>query len=94
MTKERISILVVDDEPAAAQLMKLALSNESRVVRTAADGVEALLAIEEEVPDLVISDLHMPRMDGLELLTLIKQRWPALPFILATVENEMATKRR
>lgn len=84
---EAPSILIVDDEPAAAEYMAVALGTEFKSIRTAADGVEALLAMEEEVPDLVISDVHMPRMDGLELLTFVKQRWPAIPFILVTVEQ-------
>jgi DNA-binding NtrC family response regulator len=85
------SLLVVDDDPLAAKFMALALSEVYEDVRCAASGVDALLAIEARVPDLVLSDLRMPRMDGLELLAHVKERWSDLPVILVTVEHDVAT---
>jgi DNA-binding NtrC family response regulator len=84
-------ILVVDDDRAAAQYLSLALRDAGYAPQSVGDGVQALLAMEAEVPDLVISDLRMPEIDGLQLLTRIKQRWPEVPFILITVEDEIAT---
>src|SRR5262245_41203390 len=85
------TLLVVDDDPSSLEFMSLALSEQFSDVRTATDGFEALLALEASTPDLVISDLRMPRLDGLELLRLVKERWPEIPVILVTVEEEIAT---
>jgi len=85
------SILVVDDDPSYLSYMVLALSDEFTTVRSATGGFEALLAVEAAVPDVVISDLRMPGLDGLELLVSIKERWPEVPVILVTVEQEIAT---
>ncbi|MDP3937328.1 MAG: sigma-54 dependent transcriptional regulator [Deltaproteobacteria bacterium] len=85
------AILAVEDDAAAAELLRLALEGEGFEVRLAANGIEAILAMETALPDLVISDLRMPEMDGLTLLSRVKQRWPAVPFILASVEDDIAT---
>ena len=87
----RESILVVDDDPASLNYMSLALSEEFAIVRTAEGGHEALLAMEGSLPDLVITDLHMPEPDGLALLALVKERWPEVPVIVVTVDQEVAT---
>ncbi len=85
------SILIVDDEPAALGYLALALQEQRYRVRSAGNGVEALLAMEEEPPDLVISDLQMPVMDGMELLGLVRQRWPDLPVVVMTVTADIPT---
>jgi DNA-binding NtrC family response regulator len=85
------SLLVVDDDPLAAKYVALALSEDYPDIRCAASGVDALLAVEARVPDLVLSDLRMPRMDGLELLAHLRERWTDLPVILVTVEQDVAT---
>lgn len=84
------SLLVVDDDALAARYMALALANESSDIRCAASGSEALRAVEARVPDLVLADLRMPSMNGLELLAHLKQRWPELAVILVTVEQDVA----
>ena len=85
------SILVVDDDPACARYLSLALRGEGYDVRLAANGVEAILALESARPDLVISDLQMPVMGGLELLDHARLRWPDVPFIVVTVDHDVAT---
>jgi DNA-binding NtrC family response regulator len=84
-------ILVVEDDPAAAAYLALTLGEEGYDVRVAGNGVEALLALESELPHLVVSDLRMPEMDGLALLSRVKQRWPELPFVLLTVDQDVGT---
>jgi DNA-binding NtrC family response regulator len=84
-------ILIVDDELPSLDYIALALSAEFPEVRRAAGGHEALLSMEASLPDLVISDLHMPDPDGLSLLSLIKERWPDVPVIVVTVDDEIAT---
>jgi DNA-binding response OmpR family regulator len=60
-------VLVVDDEQGIVDFLKLGLQYEGYEVRTAADGKEALIAISEFKPDLVVLDINMPRMDGYEV---------------------------
>jgi two-component system phosphate regulon response regulator PhoB len=82
-------ILVVDDEPDIAALVTYHLARESYQVRTAASGPEALQAIDRERPDLVILDLMLPGMSGLEVLGEIRRResWRDLPVILLTARR-------
>lgn len=83
-------ILVVDDEPDISALVAYHLARESYRVRTAASGPEALKAIEREVPDLVILDLMLPGMSGLEVLAEIRRReeWQHVAVILLTARKE------
>jgi len=83
------AVLAVDDQPAALELVRLALEKDGLSVEMAGNGVEALLRLEERPFDLVISDLEMPQMDGLELLVRVRQRWPELPFIMVTAHSDV-----
>src|SRR5687768_3774929 len=67
-------VLVVDDEPDISALVAYHLARESYRVRTAANGLEALQAIASEPPDLIVLDLMLPGMSGLELLAEIRKR--------------------
>lgn len=87
MTAARI--LVVEDERSAAEFLRILLADEGYGVRVAYNGVEALIALEAEEAELVISDLRMPVMDGLELLTHLVQRWPNLPVVMLTANSEV-----
>jgi two-component system NtrC family response regulator len=78
------SVLVVDDQASAAEFLRLLLEQHGHQVATAAHGVEALGLLEEKHFDLVLSDLDMPEMDGLELMHRIRQRWPELPVVAVT----------
>jgi CheY-like chemotaxis protein len=61
--------------------MALILSEEGYEVSTAEDGLDALVRLRSFVPDLIISDLHMPRMSGFEFLSVVRRRFPAIPVI-------------
>ena len=84
------TILVVDDDPGAREYLALTLRRAGHVVRSAANGLEGLLSIEALTPDLVISDLRMPEIDGLGLLRQVAQRWPELPVVVLTVSQDVA----
>jgi len=84
-------ILVVDDDPSARQYISLTLREGGYENRSADNGISALLAMESELPSLIISDLQMPSMDGIDLLRHTKQRWPEIPFIMLTVTQEVRT---
>src|SRR5215217_5581528 len=80
------NILVVDDNVDKLQLLEMALTRAGYHVRTAGDGVEALTIIESYQPDLVITDVMMPRMDGYELAQHIRAdpRTRFIPVIMQT----------
>ena len=84
LQKETIRILVIDDEKGMRDLLEYELKNEGYAVFTAATGQEALETIRKEKISLVISDLKMPKMDGLEVLKAVKKIDPRLEVILAT----------
>jgi CheY-like chemotaxis protein len=73
------TILFVDDDAAMREVMAFILGEEGFAVSTAADGVEALAQLRSSKPDLIISDLHMPRMSGIEFLSVVRRRFPAIP---------------
>ena len=89
MTKSRI--LIVDDEPQIGRVMRTGLTSHGFEVRVAADGESGLDVFTDWPPDLVITDLAMPNMSGLEFcrrLRLISQ----VPLIVLSVKNEEKTK--
>ena len=86
-----VRVLVVDDEHSLTELLKMALRYEGWDVRTAADGVSALDTFHDWHPDLVITDLQMPEMDGIEFCRAIR-RESELPIIVLSVRGEERTK--
>ena len=77
-------ILVVDDDRPQAAEFEVLLRNAGCAVTLAGNGREAMDAIGRELPDVVLTDLDMPEMDGLELVQAIRRDYPALPVILMT----------
>lgn len=73
-------ILIAEDHPASLELMRYLLEASGYLVVTATDGVEALVALHKELPDMVICDLQMPNVDGYEVLRQMKED-PALQHI-------------
>lgn len=79
------TVVVVDDNPVDRHLAGTLLGKQPDVqVVFAANGREALALLEQEPPDLVLTDLHMPEMDGLELTVEIRKSFPLVPVILMT----------
>ncbi len=78
------SILVVDDEQSMREFLKILLEKEGYRITTAADGLKGLETTREQTFDLVISDIRMPGMDGLQLLAELKKEQPDLPVIMIT----------
>jgi CheY-like chemotaxis protein len=76
-------VLVVDDEPAVTRLISRIL-DASYEVRAASSGEEALVAMEEFTPDLLIVDSNLPLMSGLELAKTARTQLPQLPVIVIT----------
>lgn len=80
-------ILVVDDDPAVTSLLRRGFTYEGYEVRTAASGPEALALARERAPSLVILDIMMPGMDGLEVCRRLRGADPALPILLLTARD-------
>ncbi|PIE56458.1 MAG: Fis family transcriptional regulator [Desulfobulbus propionicus] len=78
------SILIVDDELSMREFLKILLTKEGYEVSAAEDGASALLHAEKNQPDLVITDIRMPGMNGLDLLAEIKERYPEVAVIMMT----------
>jgi two-component system, OmpR family, KDP operon response regulator KdpE len=85
--REPAKILLIDDEPQITRVLRTALSTQGYSLRTAANGVQGLETANEWKPDLVITDLAMPEMDGVELcreLRAVSQ----VPIIVLSVRNQ------
>jgi len=80
-TQFRFRILVVDDEPSICETAGQILESEGYEVLTAKDGVDGLNALTKSLPDLIISDLNMPRMSGFEFLAIVRERFPHIATI-------------
>lgn len=92
MTPEKCRILYVDDEPAYCRLFCRSMADDQRfIVKTAANGEEALRFLRKEPVEIVLTDLLMPRMDGLALLEEIKINWPEI-FVLILTGLDSADK--
>jgi len=82
------TVLVVDDTPVDRCLVEGVLKrNSSLQVRSVPDVMSALRSIEASPPDIVVSDLQMPGMNGLDLVTILRERYPGLPVVLTTAHG-------
>jgi two-component system response regulator HydG len=88
-TKGRI--LVVDDEVNARTALLELLRDEGYAVESAADGFKALGKLADFAPDLILTDLKMPGMDGIQLLAKVREQDPELPLIVMTAFGEVET---
>src|SRR4051812_635701 len=88
---ETARVLVVDDEPQITRVLRTVLTSQGYQVSTAAEGEAALAGFAEFRPELVITDLYMPHMDGLELCKRIRAV-SAVPIIVLSVKGEERTK--
>jgi two-component system invasion response regulator UvrY len=85
-----MQILIADNQPRARQSLKALLATWPAVdrVREASSGQEAVLRIEEAIPELVVMDARMPDMDGIEATRLIKERWPLVKVVVWSIYPE------
>jgi two-component system, cell cycle response regulator len=89
----KLSVLVVDDEPDKRLLLAFALENEGYEVFTAVDGVTGLAAVEQHQPDLIVTDVMMPRMDGYEMIRRVRAN-PQTKFIPVIIQSAARVEGR
>jgi two-component system, OmpR family, response regulator ResD len=88
MAHTRGSVLVVDDEPTIGEVVSRYLKRAGYETRVAEDGLEALEAVAERAPDLIVLDLMLPGLDGLEVMRRVRAEDRASAIILLTAKGE------
>src|SRR3954469_9940036 len=86
MSPFRYRVLLVDDEPAVRRLGSALLESEGYEVLSAEDGFDGLAALKQSLPDIIISDLRMPNMNGVEFLSVVRRRFPHIPGVAISGE--------
>jgi two-component system nitrogen regulation response regulator NtrX len=87
-------ILIIDDEERICTSLKGILNDEGYEVSMAFDGPSGLRAAQDSAPDLILLDIWMPGMDGLEVLTILKKRYPHLPVVIISGHGNVETAVR
>jgi two-component system response regulator PilR (NtrC family) len=87
------NILIVDDEQSYRQLLSLVFESDGHSVRTAMNGRKALESLQTEPTDVIISDVKMPDMDGIEMLRAVRETMPDLGVVLMTAFASVETAR-
>ncbi len=89
------NVLVVDDSDSIRELISLTLSEEGYEIETAVNGVDALKFLDGRDIDLVITDLHMPEMDGIALIKEIRssENYKTIPILFLTTESQAEKKK-
>ena len=88
------TILIVDDTESIIEMLKFILENNQYKVITASNGLEALECLDGKLVDLIITDLHMPKMNGIELTSSIRSLadYKRVPILLLTTETQTSIK--
>jgi CheY-like chemotaxis protein len=86
MPAVKARLLLVDDNAEVRDLLAERLSTMGHKVRSAVDGFSALQEIRREVPEILISDLNMPRMSGFEFLSVVRRRFPSIRVVAMSGE--------
>ncbi|HVF43413.1 MAG TPA: diguanylate cyclase [Pyrinomonadaceae bacterium] len=89
----KLTVLVVDDEPDKRALLAFALENEGYEVHTADDGLAGLSAVDTHQPDLIVTDVMMPRMDGYEMVRRVRSN-PQTKFIPVIIQSAARNQSR
>jgi CheY-like chemotaxis protein/DNA-directed RNA polymerase subunit RPC12/RpoP len=84
-------LLIVDDNSVLVSILKEIFVDRGHAVRSASDGFSALTLIRDKVPDVLVSDLNMPRMSGYELLSIVRRRFPSIAVIAMSGAYSSAT---
>jgi CheY-like chemotaxis protein len=77
-----ISVLLVDDDPSIRSLLSRHLEKAGFQAQEAKDGIDGLAKLRDRLPKVIISDLEMPRMTGIEFISVVRRRFPSIPIIV------------
>ena len=88
-TQPAIEVWVVDDDDSIRWVLEKSLSREGMAVRAFEGSTELLDALGDDQPDVLVSDIRMPGIDGLALLERVRARWPTLPVIIMTAHSDL-----
>ena len=88
-------VLVVDDDPVVVRLVKEFLKAQGHVVETAKDGIDAMILVKKEIPDLIVLDIMMPELNGYDVLRTLKftDEYNEIPVLLLTSREQELDKR-
>ncbi|MGD9899120.1 MAG: sigma-54-dependent transcriptional regulator [Calditrichaceae bacterium] len=84
-------LLIVDDEIDALELMEELFESKGYEAATATNGLEALACIKEDEPDIILTDIRMPEMDGMQFLQVLNKEYPNIPVIMVTAHGTIET---
>jgi len=95
MVEHPVKIFIADDDPLLLEGLSRALAGRGYTVRTAPDGPQLLSLMERERPDLVVVDIMMPGMSGLDVLRRVRDdgRWPDVPVMMVTALTDVEVTR-
>jgi CheY-like chemotaxis protein len=90
------SVLLVDDDPSLRDLLSTRLEEAGFAARQAKDGIDGLVKLRNELPKVIISGLQMPRMSGIEFVSVVRRRFPSIPVIglSGSIPNEVPAEAR
>jgi CheY-like chemotaxis protein len=90
------SVLLVDDDPGLREVLSGQLEEAGFKAQQAEDGIDGLMKLRDELPQVIISDLQMPRMSGAEFISVVRQRFPFIPVIVlsASIPKELPAEIR
>ena len=90
----KAQILVVDDEPSIRESLGMLLTSVGYDVALAENGVSAVSHLDQRVPDLIVTDLNMPNMDGIQMIAAIRKLpgYPFTPILMLTTESQAEKK--
>ncbi len=87
-------ILIADDEPHVAMLLKQFLERAGYQVKTVLNGEQALAQINMEIPDVIITDVQMPKMNGIQMCEIIKRDMPAISSLIIMMTSRTDSEIR
>jgi CheY-like chemotaxis protein len=90
------TILLVDDNPSIRDILSRRLQDEGFEAQQAEDGIDGLAKLRDKLPKVIVSDLQMPRMAGIEFISVVRRRFPSIPviFLSGSVPGEFPVEAK